>query len=140
MTELLKLTVAVVVLSGAAVFLEDRHFQEGSIYGADDCNGCGLNLLNPWISCNSPYGATNNSCDFNGCTSGNSCGNGTVYSGVWTFNYMQFPNPITLYSSTTSEFCSGKITCGRGAFNVALNCSPGSIQTGNRSRVGVKIF
>jgi hypothetical protein len=137
MTELLRLTVAAVVLSGTALVLENRFYQEDSIYGAADCNGCAPDPTKPWITCDSPYGATDNTCDFNGCTAGNACGNGTVYTGAWTFNYIQFPNPITLYSSTTSLLCTGKINCAKGAFNAALTCTPGFIQQGQNGNQAI---
>ena len=128
MIELFKLTVAAVVLSGTGLFLENRFCPPDDIYGAADCNGCAPNPLQPFIACSSPYGAvTNNDCDFKGCTKGNACGTGLVYTGAWTVNYIQFPNPITLYSSTTSQLCTGKIKCATGAFNQLLTCTPGVI-------------
>jgi hypothetical protein len=130
MLALFKFAAASFVLSGFALTI-DRYVSrpESTTFGAD-CNGCAPNPNQLFISCASPWGATNNTCDFNGCTDGaaaNACGKGTLYSGAWTWNFIQFPNPITLYSATHTEMCTVKVDCAKGDYDATLSCFPGTI-------------
>lgn len=132
MLALCKFAAASFVLSGFALTV-DRYVSrsESTIFGAANCNGCAPDPSKPWISCTSPWGGTNNTCDFNGCTAGaaaNACGDGTYFTGAWTWNFIQYPNPITLYSATHSQTCTLKVNCKKGAYDATQSCFPGTIE------------